>query len=493
MRRCERAKRTSRPPSRSSTRYASRCTSTSNRRGSPFARERRRWFPRSRRSPRRATSSRKRKRAIKTERAASSSWATRRSPRLRPVRRWCRPISSWRRRARSCSGRWVAREGEAAMRRWLMAAVGVVLVAAVIWFVRRSHRDQGGAAVAAQAQQRDVPIYLDGLGSVIAAKTVTVRALVDGRLDAVLFREGDFVHRGQVLAQIDPRPFQVQLEQARGARARDEAQLRTAKITLARNQDLLRRKLIAPQDVDNQSAVVGQFEGAVRIDQAQIDSARLNLDYARITSPIDGLTGVRLVDPGNLVHASDAGGIVIITQLNPIAVLFTLPQDNLPQVAQQMELGKLSVEAWSRDGNTKLATGELLLIDNQINQNTATMRLKAMFANPQRLLWPNQFVKARLLVSVRKGALVTSATAVQRGPDGTFVYVVGPDDTVQPRKVEVDLTQGDILSIAKGLQAGEVVVTDGAAALRPGAKIAPRQPAQQKPAQPSGRSLGAER
>src|SRR5439155_25806021 len=325
----------------------------------------------------------------------------RKSPRQVPPHRWYRPSSSSRRRVHSCSGRWVAHEGEAAMRRWLMAAVGIVVVVAVVWFVRRPHGGQSGPAAAAQAQQRpvpvvtaqvqqrDLPIYLDGLGSVIAAKTVTVRPQVDGRLDAVVFREGEFVRRGQVLAQIDPRPFQVQLEQARGALARDTAQLRTAKITLARNQDLLQRKLIAPQDVDNQSAVVGQFEGAVRIDEAQIDSAKLNLDYARITSPIDGISGVRLVDPGNLVHASDAGGIVIITQLDPIAVLFTLPQDNLPQVAQQMELGKLAVEAWSRDGNTKLGTGELLLIDNQINQNTATMRLKAMFANPQRVLWPN--------------------------------------------------------------------------------------------------------
>jgi membrane fusion protein, multidrug efflux system len=390
------------------------------------------------------------------------------------------------------------------MRRWLMAAVGIVVVVAVVWFVRRPHGGQSGPAAAAQAQQRpvpvvtaqvqqrDLPIYLDGLGSVIAAKTVTVRPQVDGRLDAVLFREGEFVRRGQVLAQIDPRPFQVQLEQARGALARDTAQLRTAKITLARNQDLLQRKLIAPQDVDNQSAVVGQFEGAVHIDEAQIDSAKLNLDYARITSPIDGITGVRLVDPGNLVHASDAGGIVIITQLDPIAVLFTLPQDNLPQVAQQMELGKLAVEAWSRDGNTKLGTGELLLIDNQINQNTATMRLKAMFANPQRVLWPNQFVKARLLVSVRKGAMVVPTTAVQRGPDGTFAYVVGADETVQARNIEVDLTQGDIASISRGLTPCELVVTDGASALRPGAKVAARAPAQ-RPAQPSGRALGAER
>ncbi|HWE22973.1 MAG TPA: efflux RND transporter periplasmic adaptor subunit [Myxococcales bacterium] len=392
-------------------------------------------------------------------------------------------------------------------RRWIMAAVAVVVVAAVIWFVRRPRAAAPGAAqqqqqqrpipvVTGVVQQRDLPIYLDGLGTVIAAKTVTVRPQVDGRLDAVLFREGQVVHRGDVLAQIDPRPFRVQLEQAEGALARDTAQLKTARITLARNEDLLKRKLIAPQDVDNARATMGQFEGAVRIDQAQIDSAKLNLDYARITSPIDGVTGVRLVDPGNLVHATDTNGIVVLTQLDPIAVLFTLPQDNLPQVAQQMQLGTLNVEAWSRDGNTKLATGQLLLIDNQINQNTATMRLKAMFSNPQRLLWPNQFVKARLLVSVRKGALVTAATAVQRGPDGSFVYVVGSDETVQPRKVEVDLTQADVVSIAKGLQAGEVVVTDGAASLRPGGKVAPRQQQQQqqqRPAQPSGRSLGAER
>jgi multidrug efflux system membrane fusion protein len=389
------------------------------------------------------------------------------------------------------------------MRRWVVVAIAVVVVAAVVWFVRRPRGNAPSAAqqqqrpipvVTGTVQQRDLPIYLDGLGSVIAAKTVTVRTQVDGRLDSVLFREGQVVRRGQVLAQIDPRPFEVQLHQAEGALDRDAAQLRTARLTLARNQDLLKRKLIAPQDVDNAAATVGQFEGGVRIDQAQIDSAKLNLDYARITSPIDGVTGVRLVDPGNVVHASDATGIVVLTQLDPIAVLFTLPQDDLPRVAQQMELGTLTVEAWSRDGNTKLAAGELLLIDNQINQNTATMRLKATFANPQRLLWPNQFVKARLLLSVRKGALVIPATAVQRGPDGTFVYAVGADDTVQARKVDVDLTQADAVAIARGLQAGEVVVTDGAASLRPGAKIAARQPAQQRPGQqPSGRSLGAER
>ena len=390
------------------------------------------------------------------------------------------------------------------MRRWILAALGVVLVAATIWFVRRSGRQQGPSAGAAQAQQRpvpvvtapaqqrDLPIYLDGLGTVVAAKTITVRPQVDGRLESVIFREGQVVRRGDALAQIDPRPFQVQLEQAKGALTRDAAQLRTARLALARNRELRREKLVSQQDVDNQEAAVGQFEGAVRIDQAQIDNARLNLEYARITSPIDGVSGVRLVDPGNLVRASDTTGIVVITQLDPVAVLFTLPQDYLPQVVQQMELGTLTVEAFSRDGNTKLGSGELLVIDNQINQNTATMRLKATFANPQRALWPNQFVKARLLLTVRKGAIVVPTTAVQRGPEGTFAYVVGPDQTVQPRPIEVELTQGDVAAIARGLSAGEVVVADGAAALRPGAKVAPR-PAAPRPAQPSGRAIGADR
>jgi len=390
------------------------------------------------------------------------------------------------------------------MRRWILAAIGVLLVAGTIWFVRRSGRQQPAPAGAAQAQQRPVPvvtaqvqqrdlsIYLDGLGTVIAAKTITVRPQVDGRLDSVNFREGQVVRRGEVLAQIDPRPFQVQLEQGRGALTRDAAQLRTARLALARNLELLREKLVSQQDVDNQEALVGQFQGAVRIDQAQIDSARLNLDYARITSPIDGVTGVRLVDPGNLVRATDANGIVVVTQLDPVAVLFTLPQDYLPQVAQQMDLGALAVEAYSRDGNAKLASGELLVIDNQINQNTATMRLKATFANPQRALWPNQFVKARLLLTVRKGSVVVPTTAVQRGPEGTFAYVVGPDQTVQPHPIEVELTQGDVAAIARGLSPGEVVVADGAAGLRPGAKVAPR-PAMPRPAQPSGRAIGADR
>jgi multidrug efflux system membrane fusion protein len=390
--------------------------------------------------------------------------------------------------------------------------IGTVLVVAALGggaWVARNHRGEAHAAgapaasgkgpedrvvpvIAATVEPRDMPIYLEGIGSVTAFNTVTVKPQVEGRLDKVAFREGQDVKKGDLLAQIDPRPFQIQLQQAEAALARDRAQLAGNQRNLDRYTELRKEGLATQQQVDDLRTAVGQVEATLRADQAQIEAARLQLGYARITAPIDGVTGVRMVDPGNLVKATDPNGIVVITQLDPIAVLFTLPQDDLPHVAQQMELGTLAVEAWSRDGNTKLATGELLLIDNQINQNTATMRLKATFANPQRLLWPNQFVKARLLVSVRKGALVVPATAVQRGPDGTFAWLVLADETVQPRRIEVDLTQGDLAAIARGLSPGEVVVTDGASGLRPGAKVAPRAPAQ-KPAQPSGRALGAER
>ena len=336
----------------------------------------------------------------------------------------------------------------------------------------------GGAArvvpvAAAKVEQRDLPVWLEGLGSVAAFKTITVRTQVDGRLEAVLFKEGQAVKRGQVLAQIDARPWQIQLQQAEGALARDNAQLRAAQLNLRRNQDLLERKLIAAQTVDDLAALEGQFEGAVRIDKAAVASARLNLDYARITSPIDGVTGVRLVDPGNIVHAADPG-LVVIAQLDPISLLFTLPEDLLPAVMHQLSAGAMPVEAWSRDGSQKLATGQLALVDNQINAATATMRLKAVFPNPQHALWPNQFIKARLLLTTRKGALTVPSTVVQRGPDGTFAWVIQADQTAQPRPIEVDLTQGDTSIISRGLAAGEEVVVDGQSQLKPGSKVAPR-------------------
>jgi multidrug efflux system membrane fusion protein len=375
------------------------------------------------------------------------------------------------------------------VRRIVLVLVAVVAVAAIGLFVyRRSSQKQAGAqrdqaaqaagravpAVVATAQRRDVPIYLDGLGNVTAFKTVTVRSQVDGRLDRVLFKEGEPVKAGELLARIDPRPFQNQLQQAMGALERDRAQLEAARRNFERYRQLAAKKLIPQQQADDQAGMVGQFEGAVRVDQATIEVAKLNLDYANIKSPIDGVSGVRIVDPGNLVRASDPNGLVVITQLDPIAVLFSLPQDDLPRVMQELQRGLLSVEAWNRDGAQKLATGQLALVDNQINAATATMRLKAVFPNPQRLLWPNQFVKARLLLTVKKDAVVVPSTVPQRGPEGTFAYVVQPDQTVQPRNIEVEHTEGDVAIIAKGLAEGEQVVADGQNQLRAGSKVIPR-------------------
>jgi len=391
-----------------------------------------------------------------------------------------------------------SRERPRGRRRWVLVLVGVVVLGAAFWAVRRTSAPPAAPAgrgpapqarpvpvAAAPTVRKDVPVTLDGLGSVVAYRTVTVRTQVDGRLDEVLFREGQAVRAGQVLAQIDPRPFQSQLHQAEGARARDGAQLATARLDLERYRALLKDKLIAPQQVDQQAGLVGQLEGAVRIDDAAIETAKLNLDYARISSPVDGVTGIRIVDPGNVVHSADPGGIVLVTQLDPIAVIFTLPQDHLPEVVEAMAQATLPVEVFGRDGSTLLGTGKLELIDNQINQATSTMRLKAVLANPKHILWPNQFVNARLRLSVRKGALTVPATALQRGPNGVFVYVINEDQTVAPRPVEVGGTIADLSVIAKGLAEGERVVTDGQNQLRPGSKVAPRDagPAQARQGQ----------
>jgi multidrug efflux system membrane fusion protein len=338
--------------------------------------------------------------------------------------------------------------------------------------------------VAANVERRDVPIYLEGLGNAQASRTVTVRAQVDGRLDAVLFREGQEVKKGMQLAQIDPRPFQIQLHQAEGALARDAASLQAAKLNLKRYQELVGKELVARQQVDDQAAVVGQLEGSVRVDEAAVQSARLNLDYAKILAPIDGMAGIRQVDQGNVVRAADQTGLVVLASLDPIAVVFSLPQDELVQVSGALAGAELPVEAWSRDGSAKLATGKLLLLDNQINSSTATLKLKALFANPQRTLWPSQFIKARLLVATRKDALTVPATAVQRGPDGTFAWVI-KDEAVTPRPIEVEKILGDtallVSAPGKGLEAGEQVVIEGQSQLKPGAKVSMRLAGQPSP------------
>jgi multidrug efflux system membrane fusion protein len=330
--------------------------------------------------------------------------------------------------------------------------------------------------VAVPVAQRDMPIYLDGIGNVVATATVTVHTQVDGRIDRIAFREGQEVKKGDLLAQIDPRPFQAQLAQAQAALARDQAQLDGAVKNLQRYTELRQSGLSSQQQLDDQTALVAQLKGTVAADQAAISTARLNLDYSHITSPIEGVTGIRLIDQGNLAHVSDPSGIVVLTTLDPIAVVFTLPQDNLPAIAKEQAQGPVAVEALSRDGVTKLATGQLLLIDNQIQAATATIRLKAIFPNPQRLLWPNAFVKTRLLLSVRKDALVIPAAVVQQGPSGTFAYVVGPDDKASVRPIVVDVTEGESTIVASGLKAGEQVVLDGQSQLKPGAKVAARPP-----------------
>jgi membrane fusion protein, multidrug efflux system len=324
--------------------------------------------------------------------------------------------------------------------------------------------------------QRDMPIYLDGLGNVTAFATVTVHVQVDGKLERVAFREGQDVKKGDLLAQIDARPFVAALNSAQGALARDQAQLTEAIKNLKRYQDLAAQGLTSTQAVDDQEALVHQLRGTISADQAAIESARLSVEYTRITSPIDGVTGIRLVDNGNLVHQVDPGGIVVITTLDPIAVIFTLPQDTLEPIATELAAGTVSVKAMSRDGVSELASGTLALIDNQINTATATIRLKALFPNPKRVLWPNAFVKTRLLLSTRKSALVIPTAVVQNGPQGTFAYVVDAEQKAQVRPIVIDVTQGDKSVVASGLTAGEQVVFDGQSQLKPGAKVSTRAP-----------------
>jgi multidrug efflux system membrane fusion protein len=363
-----------------------------------------------------------------------------------------------------------------------LLVTGITLALAVSSCSDPAPPGDGGTArvvpvAAATVTRRDVPIYLDGLGTAVAQKTIAVHAQVDGQLMRVLFREGDRVRRGQLLGLVDPRPFQAQLHQAQGALARDRALYRSSRLNYDRLVELRRRQLVAQQNVDDQEALVGQYQGAIQLDLGQIETARLNLKYARVTSPVDGVAGLRLIDPGNIVHAADPNGIVVLTEIDPIAVLITLPQDDLSAVSQAMGERAPPVEIFSRDGEAPIGVGTVAAVDNQVNLTTATIRLKALVPNRERRIWPNQFIKARVRVATRARALVVPATAIQRGPEGIFAYVITPDGTVAMRKVELDLTMGDLSIVRAGLEEGERVVTEGQNQLSPGARVSVRQEA----------------
>jgi multidrug efflux system membrane fusion protein len=338
----------------------------------------------------------------------------------------------------------------------------------------RANAPQSLPVTVAPVVKQDLPIYLNGLGSAEAYYTVSVKSRVDGQLVDVKFKEGEFVKQGQILAVIDPRPYQVQLDQAQAQLFKDQATLRDAQLNYQRYKDLLQNSgAMSQQQVDTQKATVDQLDGTVRNDQAAVENAKLNLTYCHITAPVSGRIGLRLVDPGNMVHASDTNPMLVITQLQPITVVFTLPEDQLPEVAQHMRKGPLAVDAYSRDDQTKLASGKLLTIDNQIDQTTGTGRLKAVFTNEESVLWPNQFVNVHLLLETQKNATVIPSVAVQTGPNGNYVYVVKSDKTVENRAVNVSLTQGLVSDIASGLSSNELVVTDGQDKLQPGSHVEP--------------------
>jgi membrane fusion protein, multidrug efflux system len=370
--------------------------------------------------------------------------------------------------------------------RWVLAGAFVLALASAIVFARGRKTTSGGAppadsaasarpipVVVARASKRDVPVFLDGLGNAVPLVTVTVRPQVDGPLTSVLFQEGQQVKKGDLLARIDPRPFAIQLHQAQAALARDQAQAKNAKVNLTRYTALHEQGLASQEQLDDQRATAEQLAGTIKSDEAQIENAQLQLAYTEVRSPVDGVTGVRQVDQGNVVHASDANGIVVVTQLDPMAIVFTLPQDDLPQINREIP-GGLQIEAYSRDGDRLLGRGKLSLVDNQVSLTTATVRLKGIVPNPDKALWPNEFVRARLLLATRTGALSVPAPAVQRGPQGTFVYVVMPDLSAALRPVEVETVQDQWAVIAKGIVDGDRVVIEGQNQLRPGAKVALR-------------------
>ena len=362
-------------------------------------------------------------------------------------------------------------------------AILVIAGAVVAWWFLRTPASaptaKGGdpnarpqPVVAAPARTGTIEVYIDALGTVTPRNMVVVHTRVDGQLMSVAFREGQTVKAGDLLAQIDPRPFEVQLTQANGQMARDQAQLKNAQVDLERYRTLLKQDSISSQQVDTQEALVRQDQGVVESDQGAIDSAKLQLVYSRVIAPITGRVGLRQVDPGNIVHASDSNGLVTITQVQPITVIYPVPEDNVPRIVKRMQGGQdVAVEAYDRGGKTKLATGRLLTMDNQIDTTTGTVKVKAEFPNPDAVLFPNQFVNVRMGVETRQNATLVPTAAIQRGAPGTFVFLVKPDQTVAVTPVKLGAVEGETTEVQSGLQAGNQVVVDGADKLRDGSKV----------------------
>lgn len=326
--------------------------------------------------------------------------------------------------------------------------------------------------VAGTVERKDVPIYLDGLGTVQALNTVTVRARVDGEIKSIAFEEGQEVKAGDLLVQIDDAPYRAAYEQALAKKVQDEAQLANAQADLDRYNELVGKKVISTQQFDTQKTLVRQYTATVKADEAAVESAKVQLDYTKVLAPINGRTGIRLVDQGNIVRAGDLTGLVVVAQLQPIALLFTLPEQNLPSIDKDaMAAGKFTVLAVARDNKTVLEEGKLSVIDNQIDTTTGTIRLKATFANEKLQLWPGQFVNARLLLTVRKDGLVVPASVVQRGPQGAFAFVIKADETVEVRPVKVGPIENGQALIEEGLEFGERIVVDGQYKLQPGSKV----------------------
>lgn len=370
-------------------------------------------------------------------------------------------------------------------RSWIVASVVLAAAALAAWYwfghgagdpAKTAGKGDTGArplpVVAAAARKGTINIDIDALGTVIPRNTVVVRPRVDGQLLSVAFREGQNVKAGELLAQIDPRPFEVQLTQANGQMARDQAQLKNAQVDLERYRTLLAQDSIARQQVDTQEALVRQYQGAIESDRGAVDSAKLQLSYARITAPIGGRVGLRQVDVGNMVHASDANGLVTITQVQPVTVVYPVPEDNVPRIVKRMQgTQEVAVDAFDRSGKTKLATGRLLTIDNQIDTTTGTVKVKAEFPNTDGALFPNQFVNVRMVVETRQDATLVPTPAIQRGAPGTFVFLVKDDKSVAVVPVKLGAVDGETTEVTSGLAPGNMVVVDGADKLRDGASV----------------------